>query len=321
MSYWAIEESVNQGNPIELYHFQAQGFSWRFTSADKHIYMAGHGEESSPVTDSYHDLYADENVYVSIPITRNDIDQTNDISKSDLEITVDRNNPLASLFILNTPETVTSLTIYRGHKLIGSADLSPDFSPDYSPEASPADDFTPAKFLSSNFIAIWKGRVVTVSFTGDEAKFNCESVFTSLKRYGLLAKFQYICRHSLYSQGAGRCNVSKEDFKHSGTITDIDGVLVTVSGAGDKSNGWYVGGYIQIGQFVHRHIIGHEGDLLKINKPLSPDIEIGADTNIYAGCNHSLETCRDKFDNLLNFGGFPYIPLVNPFSDLGNALV
>lgn len=315
MSYWAIEESAKEGNPIELYHFQAQGVSWRYTSADKHIYMAGHGQDESPPSENYYDIYFDENVYVSVPITRNDIDQTNDISKSDLEVTVARNNPLAGLFILNAPETVTSLTIYRGHKLVGSADVSPEFSPEYSP----GDEFVPDRFESTDFITVWKGRVVTVSFAGDEAKFNCESVFTSLKRYGLLAKYQYICRHPLYS--AGRCNVSKESYLHTGEIGEIDGLLLAIHGVDGQPNGWYVGGYIQIGQFVHRHIVGHEGNVVKINKPLSPDIEVGMSANIYAGCDHSLATCRDKFDNLLNFGGFPFIPLINPFSDLGNALV
>jgi len=40
----------------------------------------------------------------------------------------------------------------------------------------------------------------------------------------------------------------------------------------------------------------------------------GNDTiKIYAGCNRSPEACRDKFNNLDNYGGFPHVPDWNPF--------
>lgn len=35
---------------------------------------------------------------------------------------------------------------------------------------------------------------------------------------------------------------------------------------------------------------------------------------MYAGCNKLNTTCKDKFNNLHNFGGFPYIPVDNPTS-------
>jgi len=33
-----------------------------------------------------------------------------------------------------------------------------------------------------------------------------------------------------------------------------------------------------------------------------------------AGCDHSVSTCAARFDNLANYGGFPFIPTKNPFS-------
>jgi hypothetical protein len=40
-----------------------------------------------------------------------------------------------------------------------------------------------------------------------------------------------------------------------------------------------------------------------------------ADNNtvmVYPGCDGRIETCRDKFDNLIHFLGFPFIPDENP---------
>lgn len=35
---------------------------------------------------------------------------------------------------------------------------------------------------------------------------------------------------------------------------------------------------------------------------------------IYFGCNKTTDDCENKFDNINNFGGFPYIPINNPTS-------
>jgi len=37
---------------------------------------------------------------------------------------------------------------------------------------------------------------------------------------------------------------------------------------------------------------------------------------LYAGCDRKHSTCRDKFDNMANFGGFPLHPERNPLLDL-----
>jgi hypothetical protein len=41
----------------------------------------------------------------------------------------------------------------------------------------------------------------------------------------------------------------------------------------------------------------------------------GTTFNAVPGCNRSPDTCRTKYDNLANFGGFPHVPDFNPFSD------
>ena len=37
-------------------------------------------------------------------------------------------------------------------------------------------------------------------------------------------------------------------------------------------------------------------------------VEVGDAFTMLPGCDHTLDTCRDTFDNLDHFGGFPYIP-------------
>lgn len=45
--------------------------------------------------------------------------------------------------------------------------------------------------------------------------------------------------------------------------------------------------------------------------PMYADIAIGDQFTITAGCDKTLETCRDRFNNVLNFGGEPHRPGVD----------
>lgn len=58
-----------------------------------------------------------------------------------------------------------------------------------------------------------------------------------------------------------------------------------------------------------REIRLHEDNgVLHVYDPLPFDIEVEDDVRVIAGCDKTLETCRDRFDNVVNFRGEPYIP-------------
>jgi len=60
-----------------------------------------------------------------------------------------------------------------------------------------------------------------------------------------------------------------------------------------------------------RTIVSHVGSVITINFKM---IElVSTDTvDAYPGCDGRIETCRDKYDNIANFLGFPFIPDENP---------
>lgn len=41
---------------------------------------------------------------------------------------------------------------------------------------------------------------------------------------------------------------------------------------------------------------------------LPNDIQVGDELRLYPGCDKTLATCRDKFDNVINFRGEPFVP-------------
>lgn len=53
------------------------------------------------------------------------------------------------------------------------------------------------------------------------------------------------------------------------------------------------------------------GNVFEIQRAVPFDIAVSDEFVLQVGCDRRYTTCRDKFDNLLRFGGFPYIPGVH----------
>ncbi|MDG4870579.1 phage BR0599 family protein, partial [Guyparkeria sp. 1SP6A2] len=48
-------------------------------------------------------------------------------------------------------------------------------------------------------------------------------------------------------------------------------------------------------------------------------LEVGQEIEVYPGCDRTAATCNAKFNNLLNYGGFDFIPPKGPFE--GTSIV
>lgn len=226
--------------------------------------------------------------YTPFPVERDRIKQTSDIFKDALKLTFPRSNEFAVQYIGFAPEEVTTLTVLRGH--YGDPD--------------------------EQFIVYWKGRVIGAKASGNTIDIECESIFTSIKRPGLRARFELGCRHTLYLSG---CNVNRKAYKRDGAILSIgNGVNITVNGAGSRADGYYTGGLLLAPSGASRFITGHASDVVTISRPLT-ELVSSLVVSIYPGCDHLKNTCLNKFNNLDNFGGFPYIPTRNPFN--GSSIV
>jgi len=221
--------------------------------------------------------------YEPIPIERNRIKQTTDIFKDSLTVTFPRSNEFAVQYLGFAPEEVTTLTVQRGH--YGDPD--------------------------EEFVVYWKGRVVGAKATGNTIEIECESIFTSIKRPGLRARYELSCRHTLYQSG---CTLDPEDYEFASSIAAItSSINIEVTGANGESDGYYTGGMLVAPSGASRFITGHTGSVVTLTRPLA-ELVSGMAVSIYPGCDHLKDTCLNKFNNLDNFGGFPYIPIINPFN-------
>lgn len=279
--------------------FEISGYSG--TPVELYDFVQGslHYRYTSACTDVIYGGYT----YSAIPLTRENITQNDEMNQAGISIKLPRDNTLASLLSSVLQEAVCTLTIFRGHTE----------DPDHE------------------FAVYWRGRVVGISVDGSDALLNCESVYTSLRRAGLRARYQKMCRHSLYGRG---CFVDKSAFGVTYPISQVSGVTATIPGAAGHADGWFTGGMLQAPDGSLRFIMQHVGDILALSRvhvQLASDVQGsgwgqnygnlygGVPVILYPGCDHSMETCNLKFSNLPNYGGFPFIPTKNPMG--GSSIV
>lgn len=225
--------------------------------------------------------------YAMFAVGRDEIGQTQELHKSGLNVVLPRTCELSMLYLVGNPEAVVTLTVYRLH--VGASDGP---------------------------IVYWKGRVVSVEWSGAEARLTCESVFTSLKRPGLRARYQRMCRHALYSD---QCGVSKAAYAIAGAVSAINAArtVLTVTAAAALEDGWFSGGMVETPSGGFLFVTRHAGSSLTLANPCA--LAVSDAVTLYPGCARGRQACNNKFNNILNFGGWPWIPSRNPFD--GRTLV
>lgn len=230
--------------------------------------------------------------WVATPIRRTEIEQNKEINKANVSIEFPLRNEFARQFLGYGADVVTTVTLRRGHDTDGS----------------------------DEFIVYWRGRVSSGKPDGSTISIECESVFTSMRRPGLRARFQRSCRHVVYGRG---CRLDKADWAVAGTASSVAGTAVSVVAAAGFDDGYFRGGML-LHDLTLRYVIDHAGAALTLTRPIasltaaalsSGDLSV----TIYPGCDGSIETCDGRFENLDNHGGFRWIPLKNPMG--GGSIV
>lgn len=228
--------------------------------------------------------------YTPTSIGRSEIESRNELSRANLDIRVSLTNAAAIRWLSDNGENIVSLTIFERSTL-------------------------------GTFTTAWKGRLVAVIPGMDSITLKFESIFTSLRRPGLRARYQRSCRHALYGRG---CRLDAEDFAVVGECTALAGTVVTVTEAALQPDGYYVGGMLRSPDGVLSYIVGHTGTAIALQRTSyslaqAAEAALPFAVTLYPGCDHSRVTCNSKFNNLLNYGGFDFIPQKNPMG--GSSIV
>jgi uncharacterized phage protein (TIGR02218 family) len=115
--------------------------------------------------------------------------------------------------------------------------------------------------------------------------------------------------------GDQRCGKSLTGVRHNGpvlSISDLRVLRIGVTLAGGllrkgelKFNGGPLAGTVHS---IRDHERNGSTAIITLAEPLSLEPSIGVTVQLTQGCDKTYETCRDRYENQLNFRGFPSIP-------------
>jgi len=175
-------------------------------------------------------------------------------------------------------------------------------------------------------IIVFRGTLGMIQWTEDGFRADVHSLMRQLQRQ-IGATYTAKCRHQLFSQNSpvllGACTLNAATYTDTSTVssgspepTKIKFVIDTPTGSPIPSDGWYANGELTwtsgLNSGASYTIKSYISNVVTLFLPTVFTITAGDTFTIKAGCDKTFATCKNKFSNQLNFGGFPHIkPEVN----------
>ena len=161
---------------------------------------------------------------------------------------------------------------------------------------------------------VFIGQIKTASIKGVSTRLHCTGFESYLRQPIPVERYQAQCNWTIFDLNnpkINKCKLSKNSYKLTTTvIVSSNGLELTSADFALQDDGHYQLGYIYF-EGQRRLIAAHAGSVVTLRFSI-PELESSDTVDAYPGCDGSIVTCRDKYNNVINFGGMPYIPLDNP---------
>lgn len=257
--------------------------SW-FAGKPVEVYRWQRGPELWFVTTSKTEVTVNAEVFLPAYIKRENIRSTGDKGREQINVTMSKDHPLVQPYAAGSPNYPTTVTILRADSDTGE------------------------------YRFVWAGRVTSAEFQKNEVKMRCEPISTTLRRLGLRRPYQVLCPLVLYDQDSCRA----QPVRHPANVVAVNGKILSMNIPGVWVVGAFSGGKIIKGSavyFVLEHTVDDSGGLFLTLSAPPTDIQASDLVDVVRGCSHDLNggTGCPSFNNLDNYGGYPYMPQRNPF--------
>jgi uncharacterized phage protein (TIGR02218 family) len=227
-------------------------------------------------------------VYAAVAISDRGVELSGDTASSSYEVTLPATCDVALLYRTTPPSDRVWLRVRRLH---------------YGEAEAPV---------------VWVGSIAQASQQDDAAVvLTLQSVMAQFGANGVRLGWTRTCPHVLYDT---QCKADKALYARTLSVVGLSGIAVQVASDGGLPDGWFSGGYLEwtvgSGTFERRMISAHSGNVLLL-LGTTDGMTLGQEITAYPGCDRLLGTCDAKFDNLLNYGGYPQMPGKSPFDGTG----
>lgn len=173
---------------------------------------------------------------------------------------------------------------------------------------------------------VWRGEILGVTTSGGEddggiARLRVpnatDQAFSVALPFAVASK---VCNHALYDAG---CALPRDPaFRVTPTVASINGIELVVSTMSGKPDQFaQFGEVLRVADGERRSVLSQLGTTITLDVPFRT-LLVGDALEVWAGCDHTVESgCRDKFNNVINFGGHPELPIGNPTAPTGFGVI
>jgi len=132
--------------------------------------------------------------------------------------------------------------------------------------------------------------------------------------------FSPLCRADL---GDSRCGVNLASYTLTGTLTAVTDRTVVSDSARAEADGYFDNGVLTFTSGPNagnaREIKVFAAGQFTLHQPAPYIAEVGDGYSVVPGCQKTIEVCKAKFDNVINFRGEPQVPGVDEAFNYPNA--
>lgn len=167
---------------------------------------------------------------------------------------------------------------------------------------------------SAGVLIVFEGSLGIISWTEDGFKADVYSTMKKLdSKIGATTTAQ--CRHALFDPAGptrvGLCGLSAATFTYTGSVTGSPTkISFTETGVG-QADDWIANGVLTwtsgLNNGTTSEVKSYTTNVIELFLPTTFLVNSGDTFTVTAGCDKKFETCKAKFSNQDNFGGFPHI--------------
>jgi hypothetical protein len=283
MTFDAFE--TTDGRPVEFITFINGLQEWRITNANRAV---------SPGATPFEPL----------AYKRSSPSNSKNTDDSQIKMTLPGDFPVVQLYTNILTSNVTSVTIERRHENDPDGQLQ----------------------------VFWKGTIASATRRNAIGELLIRPLTSGgheIPRF----TYQSACNYFLYD--GSTCRLARNDFEYATVLdgTDVTGTILTFNGlraraatldagvTGSSTSGeldeYWLNGFLLTAAGELRRVaeanVGADPDAIRIPWAFL-DLQVSDGVSIFAGCSRSADVCVRKFDNIINFGGFNNVPVVNPMA-------
>lgn len=279
MTFDSRETSIEDSQPVRLIHFFRTGKAWYYTNADQ-------------------DITFNSQVYTALPISMNSVVQSGDAKSENVDFTLPASATICQYLEGFFPTETIGVRMRKVHmdETVATGEYT-----------------TPVDLLDAP--VMWVGELVNIKRpTISQRILTCNTLSLSMSRGGLRLSWSRQCPHFLYMRG---CFVDKTAYAVPLTaVSVVDGITLAAAEFGSMEPNYFDGGFIEWESeagVVERTGIESQvgGQAVLFGNTIG--MADGVNFVGYPGCNRTAETCDEKFDNMLNFGGINHMQGESPY--------